>query len=61
MLLIFKKFRKEKKTKLFVGNLWYGTEAESLHTYFERYGYVRDAVIIKDVTNKSRGFGFVIF
>jgi RNA recognition motif-containing protein len=46
---------------IFVGNLpWTATE-DDLQREFAAHGQVESATIIKDrVTNKSRGFGFVI-
>jgi RNA-binding protein Musashi len=39
-----------------------GTDGRELWEYFERYGTVVDAVVIKDpVAKVSRGFGFVEF
>lgn len=36
--------------------------ADDLKTYFEKYGGVQDAIVLRDVrTNASRGFGFVTF
>ena len=50
------------ETKLFVGGLAWGTETEGLRMTFERFGEVKDAVVITDrETGKSRGFGFVEF
>jgi len=48
--------------KLFVGGLPQSSSAAELREYFEWFGVVSDAVIMKDpATNRSRGFGFVCF
>jgi RNA recognition motif-containing protein len=48
--------------KLFVGGLWYETTDETLRSYFESWGAVLDAVVIRDpVSRRSRGFGFVTY
>jgi nucleolin len=46
--------------KLFVGNLSWNVDDESLETIFSDYGKVLEAKVISDrETGKSRGFGFV--
>ena len=46
--------------KIYVGNLPYQTDSETLQQLFEAYGAVTDAIIITDrETGRSRGFGFV--
>ena len=48
--------------KLYVGNLSWETNTESLKAHFEQFGEVSDAVVITDKnTGRSRGFGFVTF
>ncbi|KAL2914485.1 hypothetical protein HK105_206052 [Polyrhizophydium stewartii] len=49
-------------TRLFVGNLSWGTDNQSLGTAFSQFGEVVDAVVLRDrETDRSRGFGFVTF
>lgn len=46
--------------RLFVGNLPFGVDDESLHQVFARVGEVASATVITDpYTGRSRGFGFV--
>lgn len=58
--------------KVFVGGLEPSIDAsiylklyiliDDLKTYFEKFGGVQDAIVLRDVkTNASRGFGFVTF
>lgn len=45
---------------LYVGNLSWGVDDESLRSFFENYGEVTDARVITDRdSGRSRGFGFV--
>lgn len=47
-------------TKLYVGNLSYGSTDQSLHTLFSQVGTVSSSqVVIDKFTGQSRGFGFV--
>ena len=46
--------------KLYVGNLNFRTDEQSLEALFSNYGQVSDTAIITDrETGRSRGFGFV--
>ncbi|KAH8385689.1 hypothetical protein KR200_009469, partial [Drosophila serrata] len=48
--------------KIFVGGLSTQTSAGTVRRFFEQFGAVADAVVMRDpVTNHSRGFGFVTF
>lgn len=45
---------------LYVGNLSWGVDDDSLRTFFEGFGEVTEARVITDrETGRSRGFGFV--
>ena len=45
---------------IYISNLSYSTEADSLQQLFAEYGEVTSANVIKDrETGRSRGFGFV--
>ena len=49
-------------TKLFVGNIPYGTNDETLRTYFAQFGLIEEAVVIRSKNdNASKGYGFVSF
>jgi RNA recognition motif-containing protein len=57
----FKKFKENANKKIFVGGISLETTDEDLHTYFSRFGLVRQAYVIKDpVTRRSKKFGFAI-
>lgn len=48
--------------KLFVGGISWDTNEDRLREYFQTFGEVVEAVIMKDRnTGRARGFGFVIF
>ena len=48
--------------KLFVGGLSFSTTDSTLRQYFEEYGPVKEAVVMRDPsTHRSRGFGFVTY
>ena len=47
-------------TNIYVGNLSFQTDSDSLKTIFSEYGEVNSAQVIADRdTGRSRGFGFV--
>ncbi|GAB2284747.1 hypothetical protein Dimus_019201 [Dionaea muscipula] len=48
--------------KLFIGGISWDTDEKRLKEYFEQYGEVVEAMIMRDrITGRARGFGFVIF
>ena len=48
--------------KLFVGNIAWRTKDDELRQLFSEYGEVEEAFIVIDRnTNRSKGFGFVVF
>ena len=48
--------------KLFVGNLSWDTNDDSLNTAFSPFGEITEATVISDRhSGRSRGFGFVTF
>ncbi|KAF5956290.1 hypothetical protein HYC85_003515 [Camellia sinensis] len=48
--------------KLFIGGISWDTNEDRLREYFQTFGEVVDAVIMKDRnTGRARGFGFVVF
>ena len=50
----------EQNNKLYVGNLSYGVDNDSLTKAFEKFGEVVEAVVITDkFSGRSKGFGFV--
>ena len=50
------------KKKLYVGNLPWGLNNDSLKELFAAYGEVVEAVVITDrMSGRSKGFGFVTF
>ena len=51
---------RQQNIKLFVGNLSFFTQGETLEEVFEEFGTVVDCYIPTDMNNgNSRGFGFV--
>jgi RNA-binding proteins (RRM domain) len=47
-------------TRLYVGNLSFGTSEEELKALFQQAGTVESVVIVTDqLSGRSRGFGFV--
>jgi len=52
----------ENPKKIFVGGLSWQTTTESLIEYFQKFGAIREAMVMKDPqTQRSRGFAFVTF
>jgi len=51
--------RGQNKSKIYVGNLDFGTTAETLKAAFEEFGEVQDCFIPTDYEGNSRGFGFI--
>lgn len=50
------------KKKLYVGNLPWGLNNDSLKELFSTYGEVAEAIVISDrMSGRSKGFGFVTF
>jgi RNA recognition motif-containing protein len=48
--------------KLYVGNMSYNTTNEELQQLFSEYGTISEVKIITDqISNRSKGFGFVTF
>lgn len=48
--------------KIFVGGISWDTNEDRLRGYFQTFGEVVEAVIMKDrATGRARGFGFVIY
>lgn len=48
--------------KLFIGGISWDTNEDRLRQYFQKFGDVIEAVIMKDrTTGRARGFGFIIF
>lgn len=47
--------------KIFVGNVAKSTTEEEFRSYFEKFGKLREVVLMKDTANPqlNRGFGFV--
>ncbi len=48
--------------KIFIGGLSFSTTDDTLRMYFQTYGTITDAVVMKDsLSRRSRGFGFITF
>ncbi|XP_032236853.1 RNA-binding protein Musashi homolog Rbp6 isoform X3 [Nematostella vectensis] len=48
--------------KMFIGGLSWQTTAEGLRQHFEKFGELKECVVMRDpVTKRSRGFGFLTF
>lgn len=50
---------RDRGTKLYVGNLNFGTTAEELQSAFAEYGEVKDVYLPSDYDGNPRGFAFV--
>ena len=49
------------QVKLFVGGLAFSTSEPHLLNYFQKFGKVENAIVMREkVTNRGRGFGFVL-
>ena len=49
-----------RKRRIFVGGLKFASEDIVLHDYFQQFGKIKEAVVIKDrKTGLSKGYGFV--
>ncbi|KAG8355465.1 hypothetical protein FVEN_g6797 [Fusarium venenatum] len=49
-------------SKVFVGNLSWNTDDNSLRSAFSDYGQVLDSIVMRDRdTGRSRGFGFITY
>lgn len=49
-------------SKIFVGNLSWNTNDDSLRSAFEKFGAIESAQVLTDrMTGRSRGFGFIKF
>eukprot|EP00854_Cymbomonas_tetramitiformis_P024028 gene24028-29157_t len=51
----------EPKSKLYVGNISWDTQADDLTSAFGEYGNVTQCDVVTDATGRSRGFGFVTY
>ncbi|CAF1736481.1 BnaC09g20300D [Brassica napus] len=52
----------ESSCKLFIGGISWETTEDRLREYFQSFGEVLEAVIMKDrATGRARGFGFLVF
>ena len=61
-MLFFLRMEMMEHGKLFIGGISWDTNEERLKEYFESFGEVIEAVIMKDrTTGRARGFGFVVF
>ncbi|MEN9327631.1 MAG: hypothetical protein RI947_439 [Candidatus Parcubacteria bacterium] len=50
------------KNKLYIGNLPWSVNNDSLRELFAEFGEITDAVVITDrMSGRSKGFGFVTF
>uniref|UniRef100_A0A673BY75 Musashi RNA-binding protein 2b n=1 Tax=Sphaeramia orbicularis TaxID=375764 RepID=A0A673BY75_9TELE len=48
--------------KMFVGGLSWQTSPDNLRDYFNKFGEIRECMVMRDPTTKrSRGFGFITF
>ncbi|GER44890.1 RAB GTPase homolog A5A [Striga asiatica] len=48
--------------KLFIGGISWDTSEERLREYFQTFGEINEAVIMRDrTTGRARGFGFIVF
>ncbi|CAF2142783.1 unnamed protein product [Brassica napus] len=59
---LFSKRMEMESCKLFIGGISWETTEDRLREYFQSFGEVLEAVIMKDrATGRARGFGFLVF
>lgn len=52
----------ERNRKVFIGGMHPDTDESSLRSYFEKYGDIRECIVVKDpATKRSRCFSFITF
>ncbi|KAH0910236.1 hypothetical protein HID58_033557, partial [Brassica napus] len=60
--VLFCRMEMESSCKLFIGGISWETSEDRLREYFQSFGEVLEAVIMKDrATGRARGFGFLVF
>eukprot|EP00484_Ammonia_sp_Unknown_P012029 CAMPEP_0197072782 /NCGR_PEP_ID=MMETSP1384-20130603/210272_1 /TAXON_ID=29189 /ORGANISM="Ammonia sp." /LENGTH=682 /DNA_ID=CAMNT_0042511603 /DNA_START=373 /DNA_END=2421 /DNA_ORIENTATION=+ len=59
---LLNKIKSDKKwCKLFVHGLAFSTKKETLESHYQKFGKVKEAVVLVDKKGNSKGFGFVTF
>lgn len=62
LIVSFDRMEFDSSCKLFIGGISWETTEDRLRHYFQTFGEVLEAVVIKDrLTGRARGFGFIVF